>query len=110
MPKVIASPSKRWPGSVTLYDPLTLPQVEAIETALAENRGREETSIPAKFDRSYIPAFIACVEVWNIQDFPNPPALETWPLSPRRDASVISSWLLTEILRIYNGEMDIPNE
>ena len=36
MSKVITSPVKRWPGSVTLADPLTFPQYAAWRNALDE--------------------------------------------------------------------------
>lgn len=110
MAKVITSPSKRWPGTVTLYDPLTLPQVEAIEIYLANTDTKDGEKPLRSYDREQLPALIACVEEWNIENFPVKPTLETWPLSPRRASREFVMWLLVEILAVYNGELAVPNE
>jgi hypothetical protein len=109
--KVITSPSKRWPGSVTLADPLTLPQVELIEAALRplDNVPEDGQVYLTALDKPQIPAILACVEKWDLQDFPVP-TLDTFPMSPRRETHDLIAWIFREMRRVYIGDQEIPNE
>jgi hypothetical protein len=110
--KVITSPSKRWPGSVTLCDPLTLPQVELIEAALEMPKDVSEDGrvFLTVLDKPQLPAVLACVEKWELQNFPDSPALETFPMTPRKASHDLISWIFVELRKIYLGELEIPNE
>jgi hypothetical protein len=61
-------------------------------------------------DKQAIPAVIACVEKWELKDFPEQPTVETFPWSPRKDSHELIDWLMGEIRKIYQGELEIPNE
>lgn len=112
MSKTIISPSKKWAGSVTLADPLTLPQAEAFEAGLELPK-----DIPADglifntvTDKLKLPAILACVEKWELADFPADVNMGTFPFSPRGKSSELINWLYGEIFLIYKGESEIPNE
>ena len=117
MSKVIKSTIKRWPGTVTIADPMTMPQVLAVEKALIDSRDFIEErkdgktylkakTMPGSIDAPRLEAVIACVESWDLKDFQSDPIQCT----PRDDSRDLISLLFSEILNIYNGEIEIPNE
>lgn len=108
MPKSVTSPSKLWPGTVTLADPLTLPQVELIEAGLELPEGLGEKVYFSVLDKMAMPAIIACVEKWNLENFPEAPTLDNWPMTPRKQSHEFVAFLWSEVVRIYNGEQDAP--
>jgi hypothetical protein len=109
MSKTIKSPSERWAGSVTIADPLTLPQAEAIEAALdfRTNGGQVFLTV---VDKSYLPAVFACVEKWELSNFPQTPDMSNIPMSPRKESSDLYQWIWGEIRAVYLGESTVPNE
>jgi hypothetical protein len=112
MSKTITSPSTRWPGSVTLTDPLTLPQAEAIDEGLAIIREHEGNNISyVKIDKAHLIGILACVEKWDLQNMPEPLTLENFPMSPQGARRELVGWLWNELYnKIYLGELEIPNE
>lgn len=124
MSKTITIKNKKWEGTVTLFDRLFLSQVEAIEEALLDTppaiereiigkEGKKEKVFSTRFthlDKPKIPALLACVEKWEIKDFPENPTLETFPLTPRKPAHDLIEQIFDEIKIIYNGEIEVPNE
>lgn len=115
MSKVISINSKVWHGTVAIFDRLYLPQVELVEAALLDER---ETITSAKdghvrftqLDKPKLPALLACVEKWNLTDFPEPVTVETFPLTPRKAAHELIEQVFDEIRKVYNGEIEVPNE
>lgn len=120
MPKIITSPVDRWPGTVTIADPMTMPQVLAFEDALSkrseffeERDGQRLLKVNTLLggpDAEGIAAILPCVESWEIEGFPKKPTEKNFPSSPRGDSHVFIQWLFGEILNVYAGETDIPNE
>jgi len=124
MSKVIKSKVERWAGSVTFCDPLTAPQVFAIEDALDETAEVDpssflalsakegvELSWPSRRTYAYLPALIACIEKFELENFPEDVTQDTWPLSPRNDATILVTNLFSELIAIYRGEVtEVPNE
>lgn len=108
MSKVITSPSKRWAGTVTLADPLTLAHVEAIEQALEIQTDGERVYLSV-IDKRNLPAVFACVEKWDLGNFPEAVTLDTFPMSPRKASHDLVQWLWNELMKVYVGEQDIPN-
>lgn len=108
--KVIQSKSKLWQGSVTIADPLTMPQVLEIEKVLEAageiGEGRVRLSV---LDNILIPAILACVEKWELSNFPEQVSYETFPASPRRASSDLLRQIWDEVYKVYLGEIDIPN-
>ena len=124
MPKVIESPVKKFPGTVTLFDPLTMPQVVKIDECLLSRRQYfEETEIDGA--RGYVlkddafwshpdtialDAILVCVEEWNLKNLPDDLTAENFPGSPRPASRALINWLVIEILAVYQGETEVPNE
>jgi hypothetical protein len=111
MSKIITSPSKRWPGSVTIADPITLPQAEAINDArrhFYDNRKQEGEYISyLDLDKPRIPAIMACVEKWELKDFPVNGSI---PMSPEKSRHTLVNWIWKELEAIYDAEDEVPNE
>lgn len=110
MPKVVTSPVKRWSGTVTLADPLTIAQVQKIEEALTPPESGADGKVwISALDAGKIPALIACAMEWKLEDFPEAVTLDTFPASPRKDSHALVEALFAELIRIYAGEVEIPN-
>lgn len=134
MSKVVISPVKRFPGTVTLPSFLTFPQAIAWEKAGKLNdtmydteegapdaegnptytRTRKAEYTGAEAAQSLIPGILACVEAWNIdwrlENVPATPTLETFPTTPRLSALNLVYWLASEINALYKEEDEIPND
>ncbi len=79
MGKKITSKIKGWKGTVTLSDPLFLPQVLALRKAV---RGVEELGENVPWDERmmiYLPTLLGCIEDWSIKSKDHPTA-ETFPM------------------------------
>lgn len=99
-----------WTGSVIISDRLFLSQVELIEDALEPVLdGKHKSVFLTELDKPKIPALLACVEKWELKNFPDAPTPETFPLTPRRASHELIGWLFKELTDIYIGETDIPN-
>lgn len=61
-------------------------------------------------DRRQLPAIFACVEEWNLSNFPKNPTFENFPANPRGDSHRLIAWLFSEIEKVYFGESEVPNE
>lgn len=111
MSKVITSKSKVFSGTVTLFDRLTLAQVELVEAALLDTPPVKDGNVRlTDIDRPRLPALLACVERWDLQNFPEALTVDTFPLTPRRQAHDLVIQIFDEIVSVYNGEQQIPNE
>lgn len=61
-------------------------------------------------DKRQLPAIFACVEEWNLSNFPKNPTPGNFPASPRGDSHKLIFWLFSEIEKVYIGEKEVPNE
>jgi len=112
MPKVITSPVEQFPGPVTIADPMRIDQAQAVETAIRGIRALRDPEQPDKeiaqsdMDALAIPAIEASIEKWNLKGVTN-----FVPASPRVPSAELVSWLLIEVLKVYNGtgDVDDPN-
>lgn len=101
MPKIVVSPVARWPGTVTLADPMTFPQFQAwAESARAAGEILTAQGRQSDYDRALLPGLCACVEDWKLQDFPTRVTLETFPATPRKASAQLIGWLIAEINRL----------
>jgi len=113
MSKTITSPVKRFLGTVTLSDPLTYPQVIAVEDALDEAREVAKSAETGELHMSRIrkavlPGICSCVEEWNLAGF-GQLTPETFPASPRKSADELVAWLQGEVIALFSEQDDIPN-
>jgi hypothetical protein len=107
MPKVITSPITRWPGTVTIADPLNESQAKLIEAGMKQPDAQEGERVwLTVIDSAKLPAVIGCVVKWELENFtPNP-----FPFSPRGDSHKLIDWIFRELLTVYFGEAIVPNE
>ena len=114
MPKLITSPVAHWPGTVTLSDPLTYPQFLAVQDAvlgiqaLRDEPG--ETLTQERINFMYLPGLIGCIEEWRLENFPDEVAVDTFPSTPGLASAELITWLLSEIIALYNEAEEVPNE
>lgn len=95
MSKIITSPVKRFPGTVTLADPLTFPQYLAWQRALNSAQAHRDDN--AEFVGTLLPGLFACVESWSLTGFPESVTPATFPATPRISSDRIVGWLIREI-------------
>ena len=117
MAKVITSPIKKWPGTVTLSDPLTYPQFFAVEDAIAEgNRQAAEAKEAGKeisqqrYAAAVVGGVLKCVEAHDLKGLPDPLTVDNFPASPATSSMRLASWLIEEVTEIYTSEDESPNE
>ena len=104
---------QRWAGTVTIADPLTLPQAAVIEDSISDYepiKGNVKIVNLRIIDEKQLPVIFACVEKWELANFPESVTLETFPASPRAASHNLVSWIFQEIIKVYFGEAEIPNE
>lgn len=104
MSKTISITGK-WAGTVTIADPLTIPQVQLIEAAFVEHEGTLYTST---LDAEKLPAIFACVTEWNLRGL-EIVTLETFPATPRKESHRLIDAIFSELIKIYVGEVEVPN-
>ena len=131
MSKVITSPVKKWSGTVTISDPLSLPQAVKFQQAIRDaaalmRKALVEAGIDVKLEKAkktdfdkvrlstlqvnevYGEAILDCVEEWNLEGIENPP--EYLPGTPGISAGKLSSWLIKEITALFKEDEEVPNE
>ncbi len=111
MSKVITSPIKRWPGTVTLADPLSFPQYiawrDAMKQAQAYLTEQGESAQQAEYDLILLAGLRSCVEAWGLDGGFTP---EPFPATPRVASSRLIAWLIRETSAIANAADDTaPN-
>jgi len=121
MSKTVKSPVGIFSGTVTLSEPMNYDQVRAIEDALDEGSEVEPSSYmqtndskkkivwTSKVDKISLPAILSCVEKWELSNFPDSVNELTYPATPRSSANKLTSWLFSEIMKIYYGEIEVKN-
>jgi hypothetical protein len=131
MSKILESPVKRWPGTVTIPDYLTIPQAIEWEDALSNAKKllpdvefdfKDDGSIDTskmkpeylefisianslKYANEILPGIKACVLEWNLENFDS----ENFPATPRQARVDLISWLIVEITKLYKEADEIPN-
>lgn len=112
MSKVIISPVKRFPGTVTLADPLTFPQFDAwssaIEAAVEYVSTHNGTAKQAGYDALLLPGICACIERHELAEL-GPLTPDTFPATPRKSSALLIAWLVREIGQLAAEAEDIPN-
>jgi len=110
MSKVITSNVKRWPGTVTLSDPLTFPQVIAFQDAIDAASELGSSVTVSKYNQALLPGILECVEAWDLGNFPDPVGEDNFPATPRTASASLIGWLVTEIVVLFGESEPDPNE
>jgi len=111
MGKVITSPVKRYPGTVTLAYPMTYPQYAAWQKAIAglpKEITIGKTATDDENAQTILPGICACVETWNLAGIGEHLTPETFPASPRISSARLIIWLISEINAIIAEEDESP--
>lgn len=111
MSKVITSPVRKWPGTVTLAEPMTFPQYiawrDAMKQAQAYLTEKGEAAMQAEYDQILLAGLRPCVEAWGLNSGFTP---EPFPATPRAASSKLIAWLIRETSAIANAADDTdPN-
>lgn len=107
MARVIQSPSKKYSGSITLPEFLTFPQLDAAETAFDEAHELGEVRF-TKWRRAILPGLLACVERWDLENFPQPVTVENFPATPRVEVGEIINAVLGVVSALVSGAEVVP--
>ena len=107
MSKIIASPVKRWPGTVVISDPLSYPQLLRFREALGAVGGNDDWMA---VNYAVLPGVIACVEEYHLQGFPEQVTAESWPATPPASSARLIAWLINEINALMAEAEPDPNE
>jgi hypothetical protein len=117
MSKVITSPVKKWPGTVTLSDPMNYPQFFAVQDAMAEgNRLAQEAREAGKeiseqrYSHTILGGVLQCIEAHDLKGLPEVLTLDNFPSSPAASSLRLIAWLINEVTEIYTSEDESPNE
>jgi len=106
MSKTITSPVKKWPGTVTLSDPLSFPQAIAFEDTIDAVKALEDPS-QQRVNYTLLPAVLACVEKWELEGLGDPP--NPFPATPLVASALLLAWLVREVSRLFNEAEEVPN-
>jgi hypothetical protein len=104
MSKIITSPIKRWPGTVTLADPLTFPQYIRLKDALQEAEAQKNDG--DRYTSAVLLGVCACVEEWELAGL-GQLTPETFPATPRVSAGNLFNWLMSEIVALLTGGEEV---
>ena len=131
MSRTVTSPIARFPGTVTLRDPITFPALiawkDAWEEALkwatrSETPGKVDVSDIYRFRSALIPGIAACIESHalvnakpgaengNRPALPASLSLDNFPASPELDALQLIAWLTDEVQKVINEVEDDPKD
>lgn len=106
MPK-ITSPVKRWPGTVTLPDYLTWPQMRSWKTA-ADEASQATDLVEQRM--AWNRGICAIVETWELAGLPAKLTAETFPATPPRSGVALMGWLIDSISALLDEADEVPNE
>ena len=109
MSKTVTYTSDKWGGSVTFHDPLTLEQEAAWESAILASKALGSDVGLAEQQVKIIPGILACVERWELKDFPERITLANWPTRPRLERAKLIAWLVKNISDLYEDSVTVPN-
>ena len=110
MSKTLVSPVKRWPGTVTISDPLDIPQYLKLEQMFKERGELPDKPTWGQVQAVTAPAVFACVEKWDMPA-KQQAVLEQgrYPMTPRAESIEFMNWLLTEITALFVEAEEAPN-
>lgn len=94
--KIIQSPVDKFPGTVTLKDPVLYPDYIAWEEAVAVS---EQASTQGEKEQAIWSGIRNMVDQWDIKNID----LENPCSTPRNPVLDLLAWLVTEIGKVING-------
>lgn len=110
MGKTIESPVKKWPGTVTLADPMTFEQYLAWKRSVTDASALiKDEQVPwDEYDAAISPGVLACVEKWELAGLPEHPT--ALPATPRVTSHRLIVWLMREITDLVTQDEEVPKD
>lgn len=105
MSKTIASPVKKWPGSVTLQDPMLFPAYMQLKACLDDAQIVDDAAQKMSVT---LPGICVCVEKWELKDL-GQITPETFPASPLKASAELFAWLMGEVMGLLMEAEEVPN-
>ena len=103
--KTIASPVKKWPGSVTLQDPILFPAYMKLKGALEDAELLDDA---AQKMQGTLYGICPCVEKWDLAGL-GQVTPETFPASPLKASAELFAWLMGEVMALLMEAEEVPN-
>lgn len=107
MSRTVTSPSTRWPGSVTLSDPLTYPQLIVWYKAVSEASKTSQDGSPVESDYAILRGVYTVVEKWDLQNW-TATSPDNFPATPRKYVIEMVSWLIDSINALVDEAEALP--
>jgi len=109
MSKVLTSPVKKWPGTITIPDYLNIEQAMIFEAAINEIDDKKNVGIDLAITSKLVPGICICVEKWELKGLENI-SKDNYPATPKLASAELTAWLVREITKLYQEANEIPNE
>ena len=104
--------NEKFKGYVELPEYLNIAQVRAFEDSLGDLNEGDEAGDKRVWisisDEKRLPVILLCVKEWHIEGVPEKPTLETFPMTPLKDAHDLVDTIFREISKLWMGET-VPN-
>ena len=100
MGKTITCPVKRWPGTIVISHPMTLPQVALFQRIMVDAQDMKDTLI-LEWCAGVWPSMRLLIEEWNIDKLPFPND-NNFPGHPKNTVEEFFIWLWKELIGAYN--------
>ena len=118
MPRIITSPVKRYPGTVTLSEPLNFVQLfswrdaheAAQEYVEAVDSGHLVVRDVLRYQRALLAGALRCVESHTLGGLPATLTADTFPATPIKAALSLAQWLSNEIAALIAEDDEAPKE
>ncbi len=110
MSKILTSPVKKWPGTVTLASPLLPAQYSAWKIASRNALALQEDKETRDNDdimAALVPGICACIEQVELAGITSLTP-ENFPQTPRKAWQELVLWLMGEVTREVRGDDEIP--
>jgi hypothetical protein len=101
MGKTITCPVKKWPGTIVIAHPMTLPQVALFQRIMFDVQGMDKETLIMEWCADVWPAMRQLIEEWNIKKPPFPDE-DKFPGHPINAVDEFFIWLYKELLQAFN--------
>lgn len=111
------SPVERFPGSVYLVNPPTLPAVAIYEEAMTAGKllsaeymleGKIKNLPQSRYYATILPGILALIDHFEVAGVPSHPTVEEFPYKPREAASLFVGWLVSVVRMHVEEDGTIP--
>lgn len=107
------SPVEQFPGHIILPDFLNVRQVRVFEDAYFGDPNEAKQKGKRVFisveDERILPVILDIVQEWHLENMPEKPTIETFPMTPVSVGHALISWISKELYKLYVGEVKDPN-